>query len=166
MPRLFFALWPHPEVQQKLASHALQLAQRTDGRASAVQNIHMTLAFLGDTPEHLLVPLLDLRARFAALAFSIEIDRIGALKHGIVYAAPSEPPASLRDLVADLQTELKALGLVLEQRAFKPHLTLVRKALRSVAALRIDPIPWDVNGVALVRSELSRSGSTYRLLER
>ena len=50
--RLFFALWPPRETAQALAAWAAEVQTGTGGKVTATENIHLTLAFLGDAdPE-------------------------------------------------------------------------------------------------------------------
>ncbi|MEK7758301.1 MAG: 2'-5' RNA ligase family protein, partial [Pseudomonadota bacterium] len=45
--RLFFALWPDPVLQQRLAQAAEALLPRAAGRRVRAENLHCTLVFLG-----------------------------------------------------------------------------------------------------------------------
>ena len=46
--RLFFALWPPPEAARALADWANDVASGTAGKPVVAENIHLTLAFLGE----------------------------------------------------------------------------------------------------------------------
>ena len=45
--RLFFALWPDDELRQTLKHHCKPLLRHSGGRPVALDNLHITLAFLG-----------------------------------------------------------------------------------------------------------------------
>lgn len=162
--RLFFALWPSAAVQQTLAAHGRQLASDLGGRMVVASNIHLTLAFLGQTPERCIPDLQDLRARFAQARVTLLIDRIACFDRGLVYAAASQPPAELLRLVEALREALRGLGFAQERREFRPHLTLLRDARKRANARSIDPVAWEVRGIDLVRSQPQRGTMTYERL--
>jgi len=49
--RLFFAVWPAPEVQRVLGEIARGAQRECGGRAVSTRNIHLTLVFLGNLPR-------------------------------------------------------------------------------------------------------------------
>jgi 2'-5' RNA ligase len=61
-------------------------------------------------------------------------------------------PAALEILHARLAETLRALGLPVEARPFRPHLTLARKAAGAVAPAAAPDIRWPVAGYSLVQS--------------
>jgi 2'-5' RNA ligase len=46
--KLFFACWPPRETAQALAGWAAEVRNTSGGKLTVVDNIHLTLAFLGD----------------------------------------------------------------------------------------------------------------------
>ena len=46
--RLFFALWPPAETAHALGDWAREVAEQAGGKLTPIENIHLTLAFLGD----------------------------------------------------------------------------------------------------------------------
>lgn len=151
--RLFFAAWPPEDVARALADWTRTAQKACGGRAPRGENIHLTLAFLGDADAEVA------RARGAAirrpaLAFRIEQARYWA-HNRIVWAGPQETPAELRQLARDLG----------EKREFAAHVTLLRKA----HAAALPPLPvltWPVGEFRLVSSILGRQGPSYEVLER
>ena len=65
--RLFFALWPDSRTRAAIAALAGQVAAQTGGRATAPDNVHLTLAFLGAQPR-------DSVAALAAAATAAALD--------------------------------------------------------------------------------------------
>jgi 2'-5' RNA ligase len=49
--RAFFALWPDATVRAALAPLVRDIARKVHGRPTAVESIHLTLAFLGEVAE-------------------------------------------------------------------------------------------------------------------
>jgi len=151
--RLFYAVWPDAECARALAAHALRLAEETGGRPVREDQIHLTLAFLGDVSDARRAAALD-AAKIRGRPFELSIDRTGAFRRaGVAWAGPSETPKGLLDLQAKVESRLRERGFELDERKFAPHVTLVRRTLRSAVATSIEPIPWRVGEFTLVRSE-------------
>ena len=79
--RLFFALWPPAPVARSLANQADALAERSGGRATRRETIHLTLAFLGDVGEAQLPEVLETARAVAAAPFELKLDRLGFWRH-------------------------------------------------------------------------------------
>ncbi|WP_458527413.1 2'-5' RNA ligase family protein, partial [Onishia taeanensis] len=58
--RLFLALWPDPAVREALSSTAGQAHLACRGRPVAPEQLHLTLAFLGQVPTERLSALVAL----------------------------------------------------------------------------------------------------------
>jgi 2'-5' RNA ligase len=165
--RLFFAVWPAPRERKQLAALAHKLAHLSHGRASGLDNLHLTLAFLGDVDDSLLPALHTLGASLSRLPIGeMPLTHTGSWPNGIVWAAPDTTPPELAQLVAELNAGIAALGLPVEKRRYAPHLTLVRRAQRPLATRALHPIPWVLDHLALVASELDASGARYTTLAR
>ena len=161
MNRLFFAIWPDAGSVERLGAMAGELAPRLGGRAVPRDNIHLTLAFLGD--------LDDERAAVAASIpltappFTLALDRLGSFRRArVAWAGCSRAPAALVELESDLSARLRELGFALEDRAFTPHVTLLRKIERSLPAEAVEAVRWEVREATLVRSRAGR----YEIIER
>jgi len=153
--RLFFALWPPREAALALERWARALA----GRATPLDKIHLTLAFLGEGEASRAIAA---ARRIHESAFRLPLEEARYWRHNqIVWAGPREVPAALAALAERLQIELYRESFVLERRPFAAHVTLLRKA--SAQALPALPhVEWPVSEFALVRS----AGGAYQTLER
>jgi len=166
--RVFFALWPPPEVAQQLSAVADAFAQCAGGRATRQATVHLTLAFLGDmTLERL--PDLERAARnVRAEAFDLTLDQFGLWHHNrIFWAGCSAVPPALVELASALSAVLQAAGFKVAdaRRNFTPHVTLVRKVKALVAPLPPgQTLPWRCTKFVLVRSLLSATGASYQTL--
>jgi 2'-5' RNA ligase len=165
--RLFFALWPPREAAAALHAWAREVARGAGGRATPVEKIHLTLAFLGevaaDEGRKAVVAAGGVRAPAHALA--VETAQYRA-RHRIVWAGPEEMPQALSSLAADLGKRLLEAGFRLEERPFRAHVTLVRGA---AAPRELSPLPvigWPVTEFTLVRSTLDAKGSRYETVAR
>jgi len=139
-------------------------------------NIHLTLAFLGDTEEDLIkVVSIMLKQKCTGFGeFSFILKGSGVFKN---YSDPRviwigiENNEKLMKLNDEIKTGLKDAGFRLEDRPFRPHITLGRiKSIRNTDFLRsslekhedafIQEVP--VREVILFESILKPSGPEYR----
>jgi len=165
--RVFFAIWPDPETQKRLGSvvEQLRLDALCGGRTTKLQNIHLTLVFLGDVDAGRLPALSQVAdgiRNSGTSAFDFTIEEIGYWKRNhIVYLAPREVPAELIQLVSILEDGVSNSGFSVERRPYAPHITLMRNALcRNLPELSA-PIAWQAREWLLVKSEQTSGGSVY-----
>ncbi len=137
----------------------------------APQQMHLTLHFLGSVSRQRLPALVEgLRVPFAP--FDLALRRCERWPRGMLVALPDEPPPALADLHAALGAALQRLGLPVEQRAFRPHVTLARRYDGPVPAPLASPVRWHVTRYALVESRPVMApgvpqktvGTSYRVL--
>ena len=163
--RLFFALWPPSELQGKLAAWAKQAAGR--GRAMRRENIHLTLAFLGDTKASLVPDLIALARDLAFAPLRLSLDRIGYWKHNrIIWCGAEQDPPALSGLVSELRARLDSGGIAYDYKPFVSHVTLVRNAAGLDAAPAWVPLLWELADFALVTSVRVEGRVSYQLLQR
>ncbi len=123
MHRLFVAL-AIPEVVGDALS---QLQYGLDGaRWRPPENFHLTLQFIGDVDRHGLDDVADALSGIAAPAFQLTLSGVGYFgerKPRSVWTGV-EPCAGLTHLQSKVETALRRYGVSLENRKFKPHVTL------------------------------------------
>ena len=158
--RLFFALWPPAKT-----AHALgQWAHRLEGAPTRPENIHLTLAFLGEAD-----PLAAHNAarRVQARRHALPIEEARYVKRNrMIWVAPRVLPPQTASLVERLHAALREASFVLEDRPFAAHVPLLRKAHAPPAMPPLPQVEWPVNEFLLVRSRTSPKGSTYEPVER
>ena len=159
--RLFFALSCPPE--QAAAICDWRDRQSLGGRPVPLENLHLTLAFLGAQPEADLEAIRQLAADIVSPGFELVLNRLITLGKGFVCLAPTEAPPALLHLAASLAERLAALGLVLDSRPYLPHMTLTRQAATRVrgAAARFS---WKAERFVLYQSQNTPDGVRYREL--
>ena len=162
--RLFFALWPPADTARELGEWAAEVAEQCGGKVTAVESIHLTLAFLGETEPDKAIAA----ARYVkAPRHRLPIDAAQYVKRNeMVWVGPAKMPQELASLAADLHGALRAAGFVLEERPYRAHVTLVRKARLPKSIPRLPRVAWPVTEFLLMRSRTSSKGSTYEPLER
>ena len=161
-PRLFIALWPTPAV--RAAVRAWRAAIRWPPHAAVVseERLHLTLHFIGAVPNALwphLLPALQVPCG------RIEIDLSAARQwpHGLVVLPALSTPPPLHALHGALAVALADLGLPVERRAFRPHVTLARRAPGAGLPALAAPLRWRCESYALVNSDPVQG---YRVLAR
>jgi RNA 2',3'-cyclic 3'-phosphodiesterase len=166
--RVFFALWPPPEVARRLAGIAREQAARHGGKATRADTVHLTLAFIGDVAVSRLPDLVAAAERVKGSSFALALGTCGYWSHNrLAWAGCDEVPTALAQLVRQLAQSLRHAGFRVDRASddFVPHLTLVRRQADASPAPPIEPaIAWSCDAFVLVRSRLSAVGSCYEKL--
>ena len=148
--RLFFALRLSPSVAEALTQAQDVLRRQGRGIFPPPENLHLTLAFLGETEalSGATAALAAIRAR----PFSLSVD--GPLgRFGDVWWAGVTADRALEDLALSLQADLRARGFSLEERPFRPHITLVRRWRGEAPQVSVPHAKMVVRRVSLLRSD-------------
>ena len=164
--RLFFALWPDEGVRAQLAHWSRELHAACGGRPMPAGNLHLTLAFLGKVEDARVAEVERAAGEVAPRAASLVLDRAGYWKHNrIAWAGASTAPAGLEALVAELRGALARSNIGFDAKGFATHLTLLRDACEPEAMPALEPVRWNYQGFALVRSVTLPRGSRYEVLK-
>ncbi len=162
--RLFFACWPPRETAQALGRWAAEVRNESGGKLTSMENIHLTLAFLGEADAD---AASGAARRVKGSQHELPVDAARYVKRNqMLWVGPSEAPQALLALAADLRASLARGGFTLEERPFAAHVTLLRKAGRPAAIPPLPSVSWPVDEFLLVSSKSSSAGSTYAPLER
>jgi len=162
---VFFAAWPPPEAQQALGDLARRLKSECGGRALPASNLHLTLLFLGEVARERLPRLEALAGAVTAPQFEIRVNYVGFWRHNhVVWACFEHGAAALGALAAGLEQALAGDGFRFDQRAYVPHITLLRNARRAPATAAVRPLAWPFTGHALVESVPLEHARLYRVL--
>ena len=163
--RLFFALWPDPQTRAAIADLAERVAGETGGRATAFENIHLTLAFLGAQPRDSADELAARARAIEASQFVLTHDHIDCWrKNGVAWLGASDMPPALATMRKSLLASLAAAGITDDARPFAVHVTLARKVTTLLRYRLPSPISWPIDSLALVASETRSEGPVYRVL--
>ncbi len=150
-------------------------------RWSAGDGFHLTLKFLGETPDERLSTIrgvLTDAVRGSKIApFGLSIDGLGGFPDVFaprtVWAGVRGDVERLRALQKAVESAIAPLGFPAESRPFSPHLTLGRARQnvpraklaafgRKLASLDIGEIThWQVEAVSLMKSDLRPGGAVY-----
>lgn len=120
--------------------------------------LHITLVFLGDTPNTRLDALRELAATITNEAFTLKLDRPGCWQHNrIGWLGVQDTPPALAQLVANLQRALHQSGFTVDDRRYVPHVTLIRNALCGPPP-SCQPVTWRAQNFVLLASSKQRPG--------
>ena len=162
--RLFIALWPEDALRGEIASW--QSSWVSPERAAPVkpERLHMTLHFIGNVDGHRLPALAaGLQVPFEPITLDLGFGEVWP--NGVAVLRPAATPAPLQQLHAALAQKLLALELPVEDRPFKPHVTLARRAFGARAPVEGPRLHWQADqGYVLVRS--LPGGAGYQVLNR
>ncbi len=160
--RLFFALWPDNRQRDRLRDVVNSVARNVEGRAVDRRNWHVTLAFIGDVDESKAAELLQHASRIEVTPFRLGFDRLEFWARSKVacLVAPTVP-TELQRLVAELNLLLQGVGVVPEDRTYRPHITVSRHA-RSFPIERLaQRATTEWSGFELVESVSGPGGVSY-----
>ena len=164
--RLFFALWPDPEVLKAL-NHTRKTLGVNEGKPVNPEKYHVTLLFLGEIPEDQIPALKSLAEKAPFEPCELVLDQMEHwVRPAVLCLVATQTPPALDKLVEAMKRELRKMGIKTEKRPFRPHLTLARKVRKRVVGRPVEPIHWPIHDFVLVASGLNREGSRYRILGR
>ncbi|HEX4468040.1 MAG TPA: RNA 2',3'-cyclic phosphodiesterase [Gemmatimonadaceae bacterium] len=179
--RLFLAINIPPEVRHAIAEASAPLRVAAPELSWIREpQIHLTVKFLGEQPEELASRIAEAMKAVAARnrVVDVEIGGVGAFPNfrrpRVVWIGVSPDP-KLELLHHDVESACESLGLPLDGKPFRPHLTLARvkpraakkETLRNLAraAKNISYVEEVViSSIDLMESELTTVGSRYRVL--
>ncbi len=167
--RLFFALWPTDAFRAELEAGTLSMARASGGRPIPPRNFHVTLLFLGDIPDSTLPAIQQAAAGVSGSpAFTLDFDGVESWGRRLLCLTTSTPPAAAIDLAERLRASLSNQLKQLDDRPYRPHITLARDLPRGLRPQRIPGrgLHQQVNEFVLVESVRDAAGSHYSILER
>lgn len=167
--RLFVAVVPPPDVVEALAA---AVGSRDESlRWVPPEQWHLTLVFCGDVEERRVAELSERLGRAAARTSPFALQLAGAgtfpkqsARARVLWAGLEGDLTSLSRLAERCTAAARRTGIDVEDRPFRPHLTLARARRDPVdardAVSRLssyDGRPWTVSSIRLVHSTLGAS---------
>ena len=150
--RLFIGLWPPPGAHAALLAHGAAWSWPAAARRMRPERLHVTLHFLGEVASGLL-PALCRELALEWTGCELVLDRPVVWPGGIAVLEASAVPEPLAGLHAALAGRLRGLGVPVEERPYRPHVTLAREAVGARPPASPVPVHWQAGpGYALVRS--------------
>jgi 2'-5' RNA ligase len=162
--RLFIAINFKNETILKLLKLCAWLkAGSVHGRFSSPENLHLTLAFLGECNTGQAVAAQSAMNENPFSPFGISIDSVGRFKRsgGDLWWAGVREDKPLMDLQRGLSTSLAAKGFRLDERKFSPHITLGREVETTLLPKKVEPFGETVGSIELMKSERINNRQVY-----
>lgn len=173
--RAFIAFELPAEVRAAIAEY-VQPLRTLPGRVSWVKadNIHLTLKFLGDTPEKRIGDIAEALRDIARGTHSIAASLAGTgafpneRRPRVLWIGLEEQSGALQNLATAIDERMHRLGFEKENRPFSAHLTIGRVRDGSIGkiikAIRDQPFgnrEVNLHEITLMRSALHPGGSIY-----
>jgi len=177
--RLFVALEIPDGVRETIAQLIGELKLLDNSwKWTRAENLHVTLKFLGETPQEKLKSVCDaLRSVSCELPIPVNFRGLGFFpneRRPRVLWIGMEAPLTLTALAASTEVALAGIGVPREEGAFTPHLTLARSkdgrlsekmrtALAKYAFRQFGVM--NASAFHLIESKLKSTGAEYTTLE-
>ena len=167
--RLFIAVNCDDQIKSRLLAIRDRIkAQSQRGNFSRPENLHLTLAFLGETPGDQIPGICAVMTKAGLPPFTVQFSHTGCFKHSgkelwWIGADKGDPGLSaLLELRRRLTAGLEASGIVFDGRPFNAHITLGREIKHSApVTLPNETIVLPVNRISLMQSEHIKGVLTY-----
>ena len=170
MIRLFTAIELPEAIRQRVASLG---AGVPGAKWSKIENLHLTLRFIGNVDGRLYGDIVDTLGHVSVPGFDLQLQGLGQFgerKRVDMLWAGVKPNETLIRLQAKIEQAMQRLGLEPERRKFHPHVTLAR--LKGAPEGRVAEFlaiqggffsePFPVEEFVLFSSYLSHNGSIYQ----
>lgn len=182
MPRLFVAADLPLKVREKIKniSHGF-----VGARWTPIEQLHVTLRFIGDVPESTMERLSEYLERVDNEQIDFSLKGVGCFptrkRPRVIWVGVRDHEGGLEALHKEVEQSVQAAGFEPEKRGFHPHITIARfrngiepstlvPFLQQNALFESEPI--DVTCFHLYSSKLTRNGAvhtkerTYSLTDR
>ncbi|TKI08803.1 RNA 2',3'-cyclic phosphodiesterase [Martelella alba] len=132
--RLFFAIALPDDLRRRIVAWRAGHFPPDVGRPVAAENLHLTLAFLGEVAAGKEQALRAAAGRLRQPGFDITLDDCGHWpRPGVVWLGLRRPPAGLVRLAQWLRDRAARNGCYQSPTPFHPHITLWRQAFSTIA---------------------------------
>ena len=156
--RLFVAIRLSEELRAPLlrVQDAMR-ARGLRGNYTPEENLHLTLAFLGECPDA--APVLDALQRVSFTPFALELEGIG--RFGELWWAGVKDSAALESVARRVRRALAEGGIPFDRKRFAPHITLLRRSSGEAGGIALSPGLMTVQALSLMRSDRGKNGMIY-----
>ena len=145
------------EAQETFRRHGVT------GNYTKPENLHLTLAFIGEYPDPDAV--LDVLDAVPFRPFALRLNGVGAF--GDLWWLGLERNPGLEAYVRRLRRALAEAGVPFDSKRFSPHITLVRRAVpgaKGFPGIGVPAVTARVDRVSLMRSDRGKNGMIYTAL--
>ncbi len=160
--RLFIAIPVDREITQCVTGIQTSFRRaHIRGNYTAPENLHVTLAFIGE--YHDPDAVLSAMGSVSFDPFSVTLDHIGCF--GDLWWAGFTESRELNALAQKVRRALADAGIPFDKKSFRAHMTFLRKANRYLPVQQnVKPTRLEVGGISLMRSTPIKNGTIYSKL--
>jgi len=179
--RLFIAIGIPKQIKEALqkCSNELQQVIKQNDLAKCnfvdVNNMHLTLKFLGEVNEQKLNDIKDALYEIDFESFNAQLSNVGIFpneNHVRVVWVGIKDGKHILKLQKDIEEKMDAIGFEKDNKEFHPHLTLARvkfvkdksRFTELLKKIEVDNVEFNVNGFSLIQSTLTPEGPVYKVL--
>ncbi len=160
--RLFVAILLDEKMKNALRGVQNGFRRRgVEGNYTPYENLHLTLAFIGDYPDPDAVMEAMSTLRFAP--FTLSLDGLGAFDD--LWWVGMKQSEELEGIARSLRRALAEMAIPFDRKRFRPHVTLIRRAKipegAKIAETLAPQASMRVGRVSLMRSAQGRNGMIY-----
>ena len=160
--RLFIAVQPNKSVRAALRAEQNELRRRgVEGNYTRMENLHLTLAFIGEYPEA--DSVLDALQALSFEPFAARTEGFGSF--GDLWWMGMSSDGELEALDRRLRHLLSDAAIPFDRKSFRPHVTLIRQPrFRTdphLDSLLIPVAEMTVDKVSLMLSTRGKNGMIY-----
>lgn len=165
--RLFFGLLPDKEVHDQLMTLSRSFPIVKGVKPVPKDNLHITLQFLGHLEASECKCLEKKMVQTFVQALSLRFDLYGYFKPSqTLWLGCSSYPRELTRLVNHLKSIGEHCGANIDQRMYKPHVTLFKKVPKADFPNKPFTITWNATEFHLLESVPHENATRYRTLAR
>lgn len=159
--RLFIAIQLSETVREEIGRAQDALYDKgVRGRYTPRENLHLTLAFIGEYQESERV--LEVMSDIPFEPIELSLQGLGAF--GDLWWIGLKPSQQLQNYVRRLRHGLAEAGIPFDRKRFAPHITILRRAsggsVKPVASVQ-DELCMIARHASLMRSDRGKSGMVY-----
>ena len=162
--RLFIAINFNDDTRKQLLALRDELRSRSKrGNFSAPDNIHLTLAFLGECDTKQTAAVKTVMDATTFEPFLISIESVGRFKRDgdDIWWAGVKESKPLIEVQRDLTNKLIEVGFTLDKRKYSPHITLGREVMTDTEPWQFTSFGETVTSIELIKSERINGKLTY-----
>ena len=156
--RLFIAINLDKDLKDALmAAQDEMYEQGVRGNYTKEENLHLTLAFIGEYPNP--ESVLNALGSVSFQSFPLTLRGMGCFRD--LWWTGMEESAPLTAVVRRIRRTLAENNIPFDRKRFSPHITLIRKASGAMPGIQIRKVSMTVDTISLMRSDRGRNGMIY-----
>ena len=159
--RLFIAIRLPDEMRKAIVEVQESMRrQGVQGNYTTVENLHLTLAFIGEYSDPGYV--LEVMDGVPFIPIELKLKGLGAF--GDLWWIGLESSRELENYVRRLRHALAEAGIPFDRKRFTPHITMLRRACMDLSKARSVPvksISMLSDHASLMRSDRGKAGMIY-----